>query len=84
MDRKGTKLLSAMALLAMLTSPALADGGKQYAEIQAKRVTETKGKKNVTSDAKGIAEDESAQEMSGQTLMVIPTELVPEVRELIT
>lgn len=30
-----------------------------------------------------IAEDEAAQEAEGQTLMVIPTELVSEVRELI-
>jgi hypothetical protein len=34
-------------------------------------------------DNEMIAEDEAAQEMTGQTLMVIPTELVPEVRELI-
>lgn len=30
-----------------------------------------------------IAEDEAAQEAGGQTLMVVPTELVPAVRELI-
>jgi hypothetical protein len=30
-----------------------------------------------------IAEDEAAQEAEGQTLMVLPTELVPAVRELI-
>ena len=30
-----------------------------------------------------IAEDEAAQENEGQTLMVVPTELVPAVRELI-
>ena len=30
-----------------------------------------------------IAEDEAAQEVEGQTLMVVPTELVPRVRELI-
>ncbi len=29
------------------------------------------------------AEDEAAYETAGQTLMVIPTELVPSVRELI-
>jgi hypothetical protein len=34
-------------------------------------------------DSEMIAEDEAAQEMAGQTLMVIPSELVPEVRELI-
>jgi hypothetical protein len=30
-----------------------------------------------------IAEDEAAQEAQGQTVMVIPTDLVPAVRELI-
>ncbi len=30
-----------------------------------------------------IAEDEAAREAEGQTVMVIPTELVPAVRELI-
>ena len=30
-----------------------------------------------------IAEDEAAQEADGQTVMVVPTELVPKVRELI-
>ncbi len=30
-----------------------------------------------------VAEDEAAQEAEGQTVMVIPTELVPKVRELI-
>jgi hypothetical protein len=30
-----------------------------------------------------LAEDEAAEELVGQTLMVIPTELVPEVLELI-
>lgn len=30
------------------------------------------------------AEDEAAQEAEGQTLMVVPTELVSAVRELIT
>jgi hypothetical protein len=34
-------------------------------------------------DNEMIAEDEATQEMPGQTLMVIPTDLVPEVRELI-
>lgn len=31
-----------------------------------------------------IAEDEAAQEAEGQTVMVVPTELVDAVRELIT
>lgn len=30
-----------------------------------------------------VAEDEAAQEAPGQTLMIVPTELVPSVRELI-
>ena len=30
-----------------------------------------------------LAEDEAASEMSGQTLMEVPTELVPAVRELL-
>jgi hypothetical protein len=30
-----------------------------------------------------VAEDEAAREAKGQTLMVVPTELVPAVRELI-
>lgn len=30
-----------------------------------------------------VAEDEAAQEMSGQTLMIVPTDLVAEVRKLI-
>ncbi len=34
-------------------------------------------------DNEMVAEDEAAQEMAGQTLMVIPTEFVPAVRELI-
>jgi hypothetical protein len=30
-----------------------------------------------------VAEDEAAKETEGQTMMVVPTELVPSVRELI-
>jgi len=30
-----------------------------------------------------VAEDEAAKEAQGQTLMIVPTELVPTVRELI-
>ncbi len=30
-----------------------------------------------------VAEDEAASELSGQTLMVVPTQYVPAVRELI-
>lgn len=35
------------------------------------------------SDEEAIAEDETTLEAPGQTVMEIPTELVPEVRELI-
>jgi hypothetical protein len=35
------------------------------------------------SDEELTAEDEAAQEAEGQTLMMVPTELVPEVRALI-
>ncbi len=35
------------------------------------------------SDDEMVAEDEAAQDAEGQTPMVVPTELVPAVRELI-
>ena len=35
------------------------------------------------SEEEAVAEDEAAPEMSGQTIMEIPTELVPTIRELI-
>lgn len=35
------------------------------------------------SDEECTAEDEAAQDAEGQTLMVVPTDLVPAVRELI-
>jgi hypothetical protein len=35
------------------------------------------------SDDATVADDEAAQELEGQTLMIIPTELVPMVLELI-
>jgi hypothetical protein len=35
------------------------------------------------SEGEAVAEDEAAFEFPGQTIMEIPTELVPEVRELI-
>ncbi len=35
------------------------------------------------SDEEAVAEDEAAFEAAGQTIMEIPTELVPTVRELI-
>jgi hypothetical protein len=35
------------------------------------------------SEDEQVAEDEAATEAPGQTVMIIPTELVPEVRQLI-
>ena len=35
------------------------------------------------SEDEQVAEDEAAQEAPGQTLMAVPTDLVPAVRELI-
>lgn len=35
-------------------------------------------------DDEQVAEDEAAAEVEGQTLMIVPTDLVPAVRELIT
>lgn len=35
-------------------------------------------------DSALVAEDEAAGEAQGQTVMVVPTELVPSVRELIS
>lgn len=35
------------------------------------------------SDEEAVAEDESAWEAVGQTVMEVPTELVPEIRDLI-
>jgi hypothetical protein len=35
------------------------------------------------SEAEAVAEDEAAFEQSGQTVMEVPSELVPAVRELI-
>ena len=36
------------------------------------------------SDVEAVAEDEAALAMPGQTMMVVPTELVPEIRKLLT
>lgn len=35
------------------------------------------------SEEEGVAEDEAAFEASGQTVMEVPTEIVPAIRELI-
>jgi hypothetical protein len=35
------------------------------------------------SEDEAVAEDEAAFESPGQTIMVVPTELVPQIRELI-
>jgi hypothetical protein len=35
------------------------------------------------SEEEQVAEDEAAQDVEGQTVMIVPTDLVPAVRELI-
>ncbi len=37
----------------------------------------------VQSEDEAVAEDEAAREMPGQTIMEVPTDIVPAVRELI-
>jgi hypothetical protein len=36
------------------------------------------------SEAEAVAEDEAAYEAEGQTVMIVPTDLVPAIRELIS
>jgi len=48
-----------------------------------KRVREVMAHYESQTEEEAVAEDEAAFEASGQTLMEIPTELVPKVRELI-
>ena len=48
-----------------------------------KRVKEVMAHYESQTEEEAVAEDEAAFEASGQTLMEIPTELVPKVRELI-
>ena len=35
------------------------------------------------SDDEAVAEDEAAYETDGQTVMIVPTELVPEIQQLV-
>lgn len=47
------------------------------------RVNEVLAHYESQTEEEAVAEDEAALEASGQTVMEIPTELVPKVRELI-
>ena len=48
-----------------------------------KRVNEVLAHYESQTEEEAVAEDEAAFEIAGQTVMEIPTELVPKVRELI-
>ena len=48
-----------------------------------KRVTKVLDHYEAQTEEEALAEDEAAFEMSGQTVMEVPTELVPAVRELL-
>ena len=48
-----------------------------------KRVSEVLAHYESQTEEEAVAEDEAAFEAAGQTVMEIPTELVPKVRELI-
>ena len=47
------------------------------------RVQKVLARYETQSEAEAVAEDEAALEGSGQTVMEVPSELVPAVRELI-
>ena len=47
------------------------------------RVTKVLEHYETQTEEEALAEDEAAFEMSGQTMMEVPTELVPAVRELL-
>jgi len=47
------------------------------------RVQKILARYETQSEAEAVAEDEAAFERSGQTVMEVPSELVPAVRELI-
>ena len=49
----------------------------------AKRVKDVLAHYESQSEEEAVAEDEAAFEAAGQTVMEVPTELVPKVRELI-
>jgi len=51
-----------------------------WSEARVKRVLEHY---EAQSEEQAVAEDEAAVEQKGQTLMEVPSELVPQVRELI-
>jgi hypothetical protein len=48
-----------------------------------KRVNDVLAHYESQTEDEAVAEDEAASEAAGQTVMEIPTELVPKVRELI-
>jgi hypothetical protein len=48
-----------------------------------KRVNDVIAHYESQTEEEAVAEDEAASEAAGQTVMEIPTELVPKVRELI-
>ena len=48
-----------------------------------KRVNDVLAHYESQTEEEAVAEDEAASEAAGQTVMEIPTELVPKVRELI-
>jgi hypothetical protein len=48
-----------------------------------KRVAKVLEHYEIQTEEEALAEDEAAFEMSGQTIMEVPTELVPAVRELL-
>jgi len=47
------------------------------------RVKRVLAKYELQSEEEAVAEDEAAFEVAGQTVMEVPTELVPAIRELI-
>jgi hypothetical protein len=52
-------------------------------EWDEKRVKDVLAHYESQSEEEAVAEDEAAFEAAGQTVMKVPTELVPKVRELI-
>jgi hypothetical protein len=51
--------------------------------LDEERVQKVLARYETQSEAEAVAEDEAALERSGQTVMEVPSELVPAVRELI-
>jgi hypothetical protein len=56
---------------------------KYPTEWDEKRVKDVLAHYESQSEEEAVAEDEAAFEAAGQTVMEVPTELVPKVRELI-